>query len=136
MLYRIEKLAPSQIREIYTGPAVRHFPADERKPVAAIEKLLEDGMYIGLGMFEAGRSTDESEEGPLMAYALFTKAADDYVLLDYYAVLEEYRSDGVGSIFIKEMDKHLEGVHGMLLETEDIDSAADEEEYAPQEIAP
>ena len=87
MLYRIEKLAPSQIREIYTGPAVRHFPANERKPVAAIEKLLEDGMYIGLGMFEAGRSTDESEESPLMAYALFTKAADDYVLLDYYAVL-------------------------------------------------
>ncbi len=129
MLYRIEKLAPSQIREIYTGPAVRHFPANERKPVAAIEKLLEDGMYIGLGMFEAGRSTAESEESPLMAYALFTKAADDYVLLDYYAVLEEYRSDGVGSIFIKEMDKHLEGVHGMLLETEDIDSAADEEEY-------
>ena len=41
MLYRIEKLAPSQIREIYTGPAVRHFPADERKPVAAIEKLLD-----------------------------------------------------------------------------------------------
>lgn len=128
MLYRIEQLTPSQIKKIYTGPAVRHFPADERKPVAAIEKLLEDGMYIGLGMFEAG-GDDESEESPLMAYALFTKAADDYVLLDYYAVLEEYRSDGVGSIFIKEMDNHFDGVRGMLLETEDIDSAASEEEY-------
>lgn len=125
MSYRVEKLTPSQIKKIYTGPAVRHFPADERKPVEAIEKLLEDGMYMGLGMFDENAGTDDK----LMAYALFTKGGEEFVLLDYYAVLEEYRSGGVGSIFIKEMDSHFDGVRGMLLETEELESAANDEEF-------
>lgn len=121
MSYSVKRLTEDEMLNIYTGPAKRHFPKAELKPLYAVKKLMENGEYIGLGMFD--------DNAGLMAYALFTVSKDtDIILLDYYAVLEEYRSQGTGSIFLSEMKNVLKGVGGILLETEDIEFAVNEEE--------
>lgn len=121
MSYSVKRLTEGEMLDIYTGPAKHHFPEAELKPLYAVKKLIENREYIGLGMFD--------DNAGLMAYALFTVSKDtDIILLDYYAVLEEYRSQGTGSIFLSEMKNVLKGVGGILLETEDIEFAVNEDE--------
>ncbi len=118
--YKIKELTLPEMQDIYQGPAVNHFPANERKPYKAIERMYYAGCYEGLGLFE---------EGNLVAYAFFVQTKDKQIrLLDYYAVLEAYRSSGVGSIFLGKMKEWYKENSCILLETEDLALALNEEE--------
>lgn len=121
--YHIQQLSSKELLEVYRDTAPAHFPADELKPVSAIEALLEKGSYIGLGLF------DKAEH--LMGYALFLTVPDlDVILLDYYAILTSYRDLGLGSIFLQKIRVHFHDFRGILIETEDIDCASNEEELS------
>lgn len=118
--YVIRPLSDEQILSIYSETAPLHFPADELRPLSNIRDLLRRGGYQGLGIFGGDPNT-------LMGYALFLKVpGEDTLLLDFYAILEEYRSLGLGSVFLQGMKEHYAGYAGILLETEDPESAADE----------
>lgn len=120
--YLAKPLSREQIIDVYRDIAPNHFPDDELKPLAAVEALLDQASYLGLGLFDA------SEE-LLLGYALFlTVPGLDVALLDYYAILEQYRELGLGSIFIQKMRRHFRQYHGILIETEDPAFAANEEE--------
>lgn len=119
--YHIQPLPNTELLDIYRDTAPAHFPADELKPVSAIEELLNQDSYIGLGLFD--------EANRLMGYALFlTVPGLDVILLDYYAILTSYRDLGLGSIFLQKMRAHFHQFRGILIETEDINCASNDEE--------
>ena len=119
--YHMKKLTAEQVLSVYTGVAQEHFPVEELKPAALIEKLLQEGAYEGLGLF-LGET--------LAAYALFAQAPErDILLLDYYAVLAAYRNGGMGSLFLQKMKECYSGREAILLETEKPEAAENEAEY-------
>lgn len=118
--YQIRYLSLEEMKEIYEDSSVRHFPANERKPFKAIVRMHEAGCYEGLGLFD---------EKTLIAYAFYVQTPDKEIsLLDYYAVMEEYRGIGVGSAFLGMMKEWYKSSRCIILETEDLSMAADEEE--------
>jgi len=139
-MYIIKELSDSELLEMYEKYINEHFPADEVKPVETIERMLAEDFYYGLGLYDASEDFEEEmekdwlEKLPLMGYAFFVKdTKENMLLLDYFAVLEEYRNSGWGSIFLDKMRDIAEDYKGILLETEDIDFSKDEEERSLRE---
>ena len=89
----IRELTIKEIRQTYKEHLRRDFPAEERKPLAMIERSYRRGDYLCLGAFEDGRMT---------GYAFFVFCGRN-CLLDYYAVLPDLRGRGIGSEFLKRM---------------------------------
>jgi len=86
--------------------------------------MWEDGSYQALGMYEQKEDANE-----LIGYAFCAMAPDcNMILLDYLAIREEYRGLGMGGIFLKKMRQCMREVEGILIETEDISFASNEEE--------
>lgn len=119
--YYIKQLNCEELLKIYRDTAPAHFPADELKPVYAIEALLAKDAYLGLGLF------DETER--ILGYALFLIVPEqEVILLDYYAIFTDYRDLGLGSFFLQEMRTYFKQYKGIFIETEDIDCASNERE--------
>lgn len=121
-MFYLRQLSPENIIEIYTTVSPLHFPQEELRPLANLQSLIDRNGYEGLGLYD-------QETHALIAYGFFIHLSDtDIALLDYYAVLEEYRSQGIGSLFLAQMKAHYKDLHGILLETEDFDTASTEAE--------
>lgn len=121
----IRKLNIQELTEIYAAHSVRHFPADELKPLSSITRMAENGTYCGYGLFES------KEETQLLCYAFFTILPDrKNILLDYFAVMEAYRSHGIGSLFLQHMKNTVTEYDGFLIESEDPDYASGSGELA------
>ncbi|NLL76967.1 MAG: N-acetyltransferase [Clostridiales bacterium] len=119
----IKKLTEQGIISIYTAHSIRHFPANERKPVSAIRRMVQEGIYIGYGLYE------KKEAESLLCYAFFTMLPNcGNILLDYYAVMEQYRSRGIGSYFLQQLKKEIKDYEGILIETENPDYSKDDNE--------
>ena len=130
-MYLIKELPNEELLTLYQKYINSHFPADEVKPLETIERMLEMDCYYGLGLYNAEKNYADWDisELPLIGYAFFVKdKKENMLLLDYFAILEEYRNGGWGSIFLKQMKSMAETYRGILLETEDINFARDEEE--------
>lgn len=124
MNYTINSLTFEQTADIYNHYIHLHFPKEEIKPLKNIQRMWEAGAYRALGMYE-----QKKDSTVLIGYAFLALAPDcKMLLLDYLAIAEEYRGLGMGGIFLKEMQKRLPEFEGILIETEDIDFAANEEE--------
>lgn len=121
--YRAIPLSKAQILALYTNLAPLHFPPDELRPLENLENLFSRGGYKGLGLYEC------SKPRQLLGYALFIRVPDfPVMLLDFYAILEEYRCLGLGGIFLREIKAHYQNVCGILLETEAVSAASSAEE--------
>lgn len=124
----INRLTEEELLSIYENQAPHDFPADELKSLSAIQSLLDRNAYCGLGLFAAA-SGEGFQKGALLGYALFLQPPGlNVVLLDYYAVLSQYRNLGLGGIFLDGMKRSYARMDGILLETEDPDTASDDEE--------
>lgn len=141
----IRRLAAEEILRIYTEHSIRHFPADELKPVSSIERMLTEGIYRGYGIFhhdknnaavsgkadEAAVCPTTSSDGALLCYALFTVLPKQRnILLDYFAVMEDFRNLGIGSLFLKHFTSTVTDYDGILIEVENPDYAEDEADLA------
>lgn len=124
MEYTIIDLTLEQVEDIYNTWIHLHFPREEIKPLKNIRKMWSIGAYRALGMYE------QKEKGQqLIGYAFYAMGQDcNMLLLDYLAIVEAYRGQGMGGIFLREMRERLPEFEGILIETEDIDFAANEEE--------
>ena len=124
MNYIIQTITLKQTTEIYNAYIHLHFPQNEIKPLKNIQRMWENGYYQALAMYE-----QKENETKLIGYAFCAMAPNcRMLLLDYLAIVEEYRGLGMGGIFLSEMRKCLTKYEGILIETEDIDFAANEEE--------
>lgn len=120
-----ERLEKENVIEIYTKTAKHHFPPAELKPVGRVCSFLEEGKYICYGLFEAGE---------LLGYAFFLKPEKaDFMLLDYYAIMEGHRNQKLGSVFLKLLKEEFKmgkeyPVSGFFIESEHPDFSKDEAE--------
>lgn len=120
-----QKLKDKEVIELYSVTAKNHFPEAELKPVERVCSFLEDGRYLCYGLFE---------EAALLGYAFFLKPENaDFLLLDYYAVMEEYRNRKLGSVFLGLLKEELAGqkeslITGFFIESENPDFAEGAEE--------
>jgi GNAT superfamily N-acetyltransferase len=79
----------------YHNYLTQDFHKSEVKSYKLLEQLVSEGKYLCLGFFE--------EETP-MGYAYLTKSKDEkIIMLDYFAVVSSYRSQGFGTRFLKEL---------------------------------
>ena len=69
---------------------INDFHKSEVKPIKLIERLIQEGHYKCYGFYE-----DEN----LLGYGYFVKTEEN-ILMDYLAVIPEYRCKGLGSKFI------------------------------------
>lgn len=117
--YVIKDLTLEQVSDIYRKWLSLHFPQDEIKPLKNIQQMWNAGCYHALGMYE-----QEGESLRFIGYAFFAKTSDsNMLLLDYLAMVEAYRGQGMGGIFLREMKKRLQAakeILGIIIETEDV----------------
>ena len=122
--FTIHELSLSQVRALYAERLTRDFPKNELKPLRTIESALARGEYACLGAVAAG--------GDIMAYAFFAALSDAqgrYALLDYYAVREDARDQGLGGAFLRALTAGpLRTLTCALVEIDDPDAAPDPRE--------
>lgn len=106
-----------EIKAIYNKYMVIDFPPDELKPLSSILDMLDRGIYACYGIFDNKK---------LLAYAYLT-LLDDFVLVDYLAVVPEHRGSGVGTELLRELKKILKG-KTIIIECENPDFATDDED--------
>lgn len=111
----IKRLDANAVRQLYDTRMKRDFPPSELRPYASMKSLMDEGLYLCFAY---------EDEGDAAAYAYFV-ASGGAALLDYYAVDEARRGQGVGG-------KFLTGLRGVsqqfqapyiLIEVESVESA-------------
>ena len=104
-------------KKTYDTHMHRDFPENERKPWDITVSLYERGIYE---MLEA------RWEGKLVGYVWMVCPEGRSALIDYLAVLPEYRGSGFGSTILRELAQryHLRG-QSLLLESEFPEEAPD-----------
>lgn len=120
----LRELSPEQMTEIYDQYMVIDFPRDELKPLERILYMIRSGLSCAYGIYEGEK---------LRGYATFIVPDGlRYGLLDYLAVIKEYRGTGVGHVFFDLVGDTLAArypaLRGFFIESEDIAYAADEKE--------
>lgn len=116
----IRKLSLEEILSVYWEHAVKHFPQDELKPAESIRRMYDAHAYEALALYK---------EKELAGYAFFAKKPDsDVLLLDYYAVVEQFRNSGIGSFFLQAMREYYSEKAAILIETEQVHKAKTAEE--------
>ena len=113
----LKNLDLSQIDNIYSTYMTADFPKDELKPLSHIHRMLDSGIYSCYGLFEGDR---------LVAYAYIVNV-DGIILVDYLAVLKEFRGKGIGSMLIDLLNK-LYADKKILIECENVAFASSEAE--------
>lgn len=119
----VKRLSETEISDIYTRYLVYDFPKNETKPLSAIKKALERGIYEAYGMYEGEK---------LAAYAFFVRCEGSY-LLDYFAVTAERRGQGYGSLFLKKLKEIFKDADSVTAEVEDPERAEDGNEKETRE---
>ncbi len=110
---------------IYKKHLKHHFPADEVKPWKSISRMWADDCYFAVGVFEDRGDAPADAFDDLRGYAFFVESPDcGACLLDYFAILPEYRDAGLGGRTLQRLAELVRGKGKyILLETEDIDYA-------------
>ena len=130
----IRRMDPAALSAAYQAQIPRHFPASEVRPfdparqmpggevpMLDVQTLLGENRYAAFGAYDGGA---------LAAYAFLCWDEHGTALLDYLAVMENYRCHGVGSLM---MNYLLSGSTALpwkclILEVDDPDFAGDEAE--------
>lgn len=109
----LKKLNLQEMSHIYNTWMVKDFPSDELKPLNTILEQMKSGIAFGFGFYE--------EE--LCGYAVLESSADQKTwLLDYFAVLQNKRGQGIGGRFFKELTDQLEQCEALFIESEAADT--------------
>lgn len=111
----IKRLDIETIEQIYKTYLVKDFPANEVKPLENIKTMWEMDGYEGFGYYD---------NDVLKAYA-FTchEPSSPYILLDYFAVVCDFRDQGLGGKILRELKNVIPGLNALIIETEDADKA-------------
>jgi len=117
-VYSWRKLNEKELTRVYLDEMRRDFPPTELKPLSMILNSEADGTAHTWGVFDGET---------LAAYLLMVRPAGSRVSqLDYFAVLPEYRSAGLGAQLLADLPQHERGAQAILIEAECPDKAEDE----------
>ena len=89
-----------ELRELYETDLKRAFPPEELKPLSAMERLMDNGVYT-VYLLE--------EDGQRLGELLLLRGSDGFGLIDYLAVCEEYRNRGAGAELLRRCLKAYDG---------------------------
>ena len=114
----VKIMSASELEDLYANHMFRDFPAPEIKPLSTLKQLLSTGEYVPLAFIE---------DGQMIGYTLLIACdGKNAYLLDYFAVLPQFRSGGRGSRILKYLREHFIGkTHQILIECEHPDFAPD-----------
>ncbi len=110
----------SEIIENYNTSMQQDFPPAEIKPLQTILRLSKAGEYLCYGAYE---------ENECQAYAYFMKhPSEPVMLLDYFAVIQSGRGQGIGSRVLKAVLEQVGSEITVIIEAEDPAQAEDKEQ--------
>jgi probable selenium-dependent hydroxylase accessory protein YqeC len=113
-------LQADEVRSVYYTHLVNSFPRSEVKPLENILRMMEQGRYECLGIFE---------KKELCGYAyMVVDQESGYLLLDYLAVVSDRRSCGYGSRILKELRDWYQDRNGIFIESEALRTSANADE--------
>lgn len=114
-------LEKKEIEDVYYHDMQRDFPKAEIKPLKTILRLREQGKYQCYGVFQG-------EE--FCAYLFLVWEHKTLAMLDYFAVLPEFRGQGIGgeALSLASLEMKQNGFAGILFEIERISQAVNKEQ--------
>ena len=111
------------VEQIYNTHMQKDFPVDEIKPLDMIRQLWNMDVYECYTL---------SDEDAILGYAFFVRRERDY-LLDYLAIAEEHRNEGLGTLFLRQLKDCIQGADCIVVEVEDPDRAKNEQDRTLRE---
>lgn len=119
----LKELNIDELISVYESYGPAFFPADELKPSASIRRLYALGFYRGFGLFL------QTAPDTLAGYAFFVCGPSlSGALLDYYAILPQFRNSGIGGLGLSLFQKQFTDTCGIYLEAEDPACASEDAE--------
>ena len=107
---KIRRISREEMEKIYQTRMQEDFPAAELKPLSRLVTMLEEGIYECTGLYSGER---------LAAYAFFVGLKErGYYLLDYLAVEADFRGQGLGTIYLQQMETYFPDCKGLFIECE------------------
>lgn len=125
----VKKINENEVDYIYNNFMVKDFPKAELKPLERIKYTMSKGMCEVLALYDWEN---------IKSYAvLIIPQNGEYVLLDYFAVVKNYRGTGIGHEMLgkimKYIDRHKKHINGMFIECESPEYATSEYERIERE---
>lgn len=108
----IKELDLNLLKKIYNSLMVKDFPNDELKPFEMIKTFIIEDKSIALGYYE---------NDVLKGYATVLYAGNS-LLLDYFAIISDYRGRGYGTCFLSELKDYFKNYDFLLIEAENNES--------------
>lgn len=114
-------LTEKEMETIYYCDMQRDFPKEEIKPLKTILELRKQKHYQCYGGFKGQK---------ICAYLFLVWEHKNLAMLDYFAVLPEFRGQGIGSeaLSLVSLEMKREGFSGILFEIERISLAVNKEQ--------
>ena len=106
------------VKGIFETRMQRDFDPQEIKPWSQIKKLWNRNEYICHALTDAGE---------ILGYAFFVQINSNF-LLDYFAIEENYRCSGLGTLFLNQLANRLQDAACIVCEVEDPDKAVTPED--------
>ena len=113
----------AQVEQLYRQRMKKDFVPNELRPLSSLRRSWEQDAYDCYGLFDGEQ---------ILGYAFFVRLGNNF-LLDYLAIAEEHRDEGLGSIFLHQLAACLQGADCVVGEVEDPDRAKDPENRAQRE---
>ncbi|MFR1449170.1 MAG: GNAT family N-acetyltransferase [Beduini sp.] len=114
----IKQLTSEEITNIFNQHIIHDFPKNEVRDLRSMLKLKQQAIYQTYGYYE---------NNELLAYAFFAKSLQsNAILLDYFAVVEKYRNQNIGSQFLTDLT-HLLKQFVILAEVESVESSPNQQ---------
>ena len=125
----LRELSAEEFKDIYHQYLVLDFPQDEVKPLERILTMMKTGLCCAYGLFDGDL---------LKGYAVFILPEGlEYGLLDYLAIVKEYRGRGAGHTFFDligdTLVRKVPFLKGLFIESENIAFAQNEAERTIRE---
>ena len=113
----------AQVEELYQARLKKDFARKELRPLASLRRSWEHDGYDCYGLYDGDA---------LLGYAFFVRLGKNE-LLDYFAIAEEHRDEGLGTVFLQMLASCLADADCVICEVEDPEQAQDGETRAQRE---
>ena len=113
----------AQVEALYRTRLKKDFVRNELKPLISMRRSWEKNAYDCYGLYDGEK---------ILGYAFFVRLGSS-ALLDYLAIAEEHRGEGLGTVFLRQLRSCLRDADCVLVAVEDPEKAGDGETRTQRE---